>query len=521
MNDARGCITSIILVTYNKLEYTKQCVESIRRHTQRGCYELIIVDNGSTDKMVDWAKSESDIIFIETESNAGFPKGCNQGLAAASGDLLLLLHNDTIVTPGWLDGLKRCLFSDDRIGAVSPVTNSATYWTSIPVTYKTVEEMELFASALHAIPDRTRWEERVKLAGYCLLMRREAWERVGPLDESFGIGSFENDDYGLRLRLAGYKLMLCGDVFIHHFGSITFGSEPELFQRTFRKNENLFMEKWGFHPEEAAHIRMDFNTVIQRESHGYRREDCSILEIGCGCGATLLHLKQQFPAAKWFGVEGNELAAKVAEASGITVFRSNDPAQWMIPAEGLDGIMISDAHAYGTTQAMNRLVRLLKPGGWIIGCFANRFYFENIRQYLDPSNGTAQRQVIIQYTMQQVSQLFAQAGFSYVKVTLAENKPEDQLAYIQSLEQLTDGAITKELTAAYLLVYGRVALAASEQDEDENEEPAGADAALDGGLEQREEPAVLLNEALRKWPSQGEPVALPEQNDVPFTSELS
>lgn len=475
VSDASGCITSIILVTCNKLDYTKQCVESIRRHTQRGCYELIIVDNGSTDDTVDWAKNESDIIFIENESAAGYPRGSNQGIAAASGDLLMLLDNDTIVTPGWLDGLKRCMFSDGQIGAVSPVTNAAPSGTAIPVTYNNMEEMELFASALHAIPDRTRWEERVRLEGYCLLMRREAWERVGPLDESFGIGGFRNDDYGLRLRLAGYKLIVCGDVFIHRSGSggIASSSGHESYQRTFKEDANVFMAKWGFLPEEAAHMRLDFSTVIQRESHEFRREDCSILEIGCGCGATILHMKQLFPAAKWFGVERNEVAAAIAEASGISVFRSNEPAHWTIPAEGVDGIMIGDAHAYGKPRAMGRLVRMLKPGGWIIGCFANRLHFENIRQYLDPSNVKAQRQAAVQYTTQQVKRLFALAGLSYVKVTLSENKPKDQLAYIRLLEQVTDGAISNELTAAHLLVYGRVARTACRQDGDKKEAPAG------------------------------------------------
>ncbi|WP_053375653.1 methyltransferase domain-containing protein [Paenibacillus sp. FJAT-27812] len=526
MSDAIRSTTSIILVTYNKLDYTKQCVESIRRHTQKGCYELIIVDNGSTDGTVDWATNESDIIVIDNGSNAGFPKGCNQGLAAASGELLMLLNNDTIVTPGWLDGLKRCLLSDERIGAVGPVTNSASYWTTIPVTYKTIEEMELFASALHAIPDKTRWEERVKLVGYCLLMKREAWERVGPFDECFGIGNFEDDDYCLRLRMAGYRLLLCGDTFIHHFGSVSFSSEPELFRQTFNNNANVFRVKWGFDPGEATYIRMDFSTVIQRESHEYRREDSSILEIGCGCGATILHLLKQFPAAKWYGVERNELAARVAEASGITVFRSNEPEDWTLPAEGLDGILIGDAHAYGTPQSMKRLVSLLRPGGWIIGCFANRYYFENIRQYLDPTNVKAQRQAAIQYTKQQVNQLFTQSGFAYVKVTLAEHKPQEHLDYIRLLEQVTNEMISDELTAAYLLVYGRVASSVQEQEPEAVVTPAEPGRVHDRegkSLEdvnvQKIEPAAALKAMKREMPSPERQELLKEQNDVQFTGE--
>ncbi|CAM4281031.1 GT2 family glycosyltransferase/ubiquinone/menaquinone biosynthesis C-methylase UbiE [Paenibacillus endophyticus] len=537
MSDAGRSITSIILVTYNKLEYTKQCVESIRRHTQQGCYELIIVDNASTDGTVEWAKNESDIILIANSSNAGFPKGCNQGMSAASGQLLMLLNNDTIVTPGWLDGLKRCLLSDDRIGAVSPVTNSASYWTTIPITYHTIEEMELFASALHAIPDRMKWEERVKLVGYCMLMRREATEQIGPLDECFGIGNFEDDDYGLRMRLAGYKLILCGDTFIHHFGSVSFGAQPELYLQTFENNSKIFSAKWGFHPGEATHIRMDFSEVIQRESHGFKREECAILEIGCGCGATILHMKKQFPAAVWFGVERNERAAQVAEGSGITVFRSSEPEDWLLPEEGLSGIIIGDAHAYGTPQAMKRLVGLLAPGGWIAGCFANRFYYKNIRQYLDPANVNAQRQAAMQYTLQQVHQLFVKSGFAYVKVTLAENKPEDQQAFIGMLDQLTGEAIKNELTAAYLLVYGRIAHNAPQEETGEEgqavvpaplEDASAADERLEAPVDESLQPPVKnsasaegtsQDEIEPVLPAQEEAGALAEQNDVMFTGE--
>ncbi|WP_141505952.1 glycosyltransferase [Paenibacillus luteus] len=473
MSDANRDMTSIILVTYNQLDYTKQCVESIQRHTQQGSYELIIVDNGSTDETVQWAKSQPGIHVIANDYNAGFPKGCNIGIAAASGEQLMLLNNDTVVTPGWLDGLKRGLLSDECIGAVGPVTNSAAYWTAIPVTYKTIEEMELFASAKHAFPDRSLWEERVKLVGFCLLIRREAWERVGPLDETFGIGNFEDDDYSIRLRLAGYKLLLCGDTFIHHYGSMTFSSEPEQFREAFRRNGEIFRAKWGFHPSEATPMRTDISTVIQRESHGYKREGGAYLEIGCGCGATILCMKNQFPAAKWYGVERNELAARVAESSNITVFRSDELADWTLPAEGLSGIIIGDAHAYGTPEALKRLVQLLKPGGWLVGCFANRFYFENIRQYLDPVNAKAQRQVSTQYTMQQVNQLYERAGFAFVKVTLAKNKPPEQLEYIRQLEQVTDAAIHNELTSASLLVYGRMALFDIEQETESVEEIEG------------------------------------------------
>ncbi|MGM0880950.1 MAG: glycosyltransferase [Bacillota bacterium] len=460
MSDANSCITSIILVNYNKLEDTKKCVESIRRHTERGDYELIVADKGSADDTAEWAQSQSDILVINNNGyDTAFPKICNLGIAAASGELIMLLDNDTVVTPGWLDGLKRCILSDSRIGAVGPVTNGSPYWSSIPVDYKTIEEMELFASAMNAAPDKTKWEERVKLLGHCLLMRRKACEKAGPLDESAGMENFMFDDYSLRLRLAGYKLMLCGDTFIHRNSSGSDGSHPQINKHTFKENTDSFVTKWGFHPYDAMDIRMDLIAFIQRESYGYKREACRVMEIGCGCGATLLYLKKIFPKAKWLGVERNNLAASIAAASGIQMLVPNDQGDWDLPQEELDGIIIGSANARVTTPSINRLVSLLKPNGWLIGCYANRFYYENIRHYLDPANAEEQHQSASLYTMRQLNHLYVQAGLPYVKITLAGNKPKEQLAYIRQLDRLTGETITDELTAAHLLAYGRKAAA--------------------------------------------------------------
>ncbi|MGO4110704.1 glycosyltransferase family 2 protein [Paenibacillus sp. YAF4_2] len=175
-------VTSIILVTRGGLDYTRSCIESIRRHIAAGSYELILVDNGSDDGTAAWAKEEPNIHVIENSYNAGFPKGCNQGAAAASGELILLLNNDTLVTPGWLDGLKRGLFSDSSVGAAGPVTNSAYYWTQIPSHYTTLEELDQFSESVRQSADSNPLEERLKLIGFCMLLRREAFEAAGGLD---------------------------------------------------------------------------------------------------------------------------------------------------------------------------------------------------------------------------------------------------------------------------------------------------------------------------------------------------
>jgi O-antigen biosynthesis protein len=131
--------TSIIIATYNKFDFTQKCIDSIRQYTTKEDYEIIVVDNDSKDETRNWLKKQKDIITICNESNLGFPKACNQGIDIATGDNILLLNNDTIVTENWLSNLLICLHSSDDIGAVGAVTNYCSYYQTIPVSYQSNE----------------------------------------------------------------------------------------------------------------------------------------------------------------------------------------------------------------------------------------------------------------------------------------------------------------------------------------------------------------------------------------------
>lgn len=240
-------MTSIIIVTYNKFDYNKLCIESIRQYTEPGSYEIIVVDNNSTDGTVEWLQRQPDIRLICNRENVGFPAGCNQGMAVAGGDSILLLNNDTIVTPQWLTNLKKCLFNADDIGAVGAVTNSCSNFQSIPTEYASIEEMIGFARQInHSDPEL--WEERARLVGYCMLIKAEVVRKIGLLDEFFSPGNYEDDDYSLRIRNAGYRLVLCRDTFIHHFGSVSFGERTDQFNHLLETNKQRFTEKWGIAP---------------------------------------------------------------------------------------------------------------------------------------------------------------------------------------------------------------------------------------------------------------------------------
>lgn len=281
-------MTSIIILTYNQLDYTKKCIESIRQYTAPNRYEIIVVDNNSTDGTVCWLEQQQDIVFIANSENKGFAQGCNQGILKAKADNILLLNNDVVVTQNWLSNLLTCLHSSEDIGAVCPVTNFCSYYQSIPVSYKSLDEMQDFASK-HNKTNPALWEERLKLIAFCMLIKKEVIYEIGLLDKRFFPANYEDDDYSFRIRFAGYRLILCKDTFVHHFGSVSLKSNPQGHAESLQINKKRFIDKWGFHPAYSTFIRTD---VISRMTHS---EDSAVnvLEVGCACGGTLLKIKDK------------------------------------------------------------------------------------------------------------------------------------------------------------------------------------------------------------------------------------
>jgi len=236
--------TSIIIPTYNQAEYLKQCIDAIADHTDLP-YEIIVVDNASTDGTADYLESiRSSVRYRVMESNLGFAGAVNRGLMMAKGRTIVLLNNDTLVTDRWLDNMLRCLLSDERIGMVGPVTNYIGGTQQIDVPYRSTQEMFVYASA-HNVSNPAAWMATDRLVGFCLLFRRELWERTGYLDEGYRIGNFEDDDYNVRVRLQGYRLVIAQDAFIHHFGSVSTGSLGDRLKEIYERNERYYCDKWG------------------------------------------------------------------------------------------------------------------------------------------------------------------------------------------------------------------------------------------------------------------------------------
>jgi len=241
-------LTSIIILTHNQWDQTRECLESIKRHTPEP-HEIIIVDNGSTDETRTRLKScigtQSNLRVVINHNNRGFATGNNQGLTLARGEYVLLLNNDTVVTPGWLKGMQAVLQHNPQIGIVGPMSNYVSGPQLVPDTsYRNLSELDRYAMQWAA--EHTMQIASVsRIVGFCLLAHRSVFNRIGGLDERYGSGNFEDDDLCIRAALVGYKGCIAQDVFIHHTGSQTFKGANIDYRQSILHNWNLFKTKWG------------------------------------------------------------------------------------------------------------------------------------------------------------------------------------------------------------------------------------------------------------------------------------
>lgn len=225
---------SIITVCHNQLHHTKRFVASLRRFTPKEphSWELIIVDSGSEDKTFETFQNEFKTVGLF--ENVGWVRGINEGLTwvAEDSDIIIFANNDIVLQEQWLERLCKH-FEDPSVGAVGPTSN-----------YVMGRQHSRF-NLPHVVVEETRF-----LIGFFLAVRKEIIDELGGLDESLspnGIGGGDDLDYSIRIRKAGYRLIIARDIFVWHAGSQTFMSElgESGYNQHWRACDEAVKKKWG------------------------------------------------------------------------------------------------------------------------------------------------------------------------------------------------------------------------------------------------------------------------------------
>ncbi|WP_024866241.1 DUF6492 family protein [Butyrivibrio sp. FCS014] len=356
--------TLIVIVSYNAINLMQSNIESIRNVLTPGTYQIVVVDNASTDGVDKWLQQQEDIIFVKNFENAGFGPACNQGVKASKGtDFekadVLLLNNDTRLVFDALYNLKRALYSADDIGAVGSVSNYAGNKQQLDVEFETVEEYIRFGESVN-VPMEDATLERVRLSGFSMLVRRDVWDEVGGFDEDFAPGYFEDDALSMEILKRGYRLKVVRNSFVYHAGSQSFIKTD--YQKLLNDHHELFIKKYGFDILEYAYAS---GTVISQIPFD-KESIFSVLEYGCGLGSDLKAIRSIFHNADTYGIEKNYKLYEIARRTE-NIFGGTDELIEFVDGP-LFNVFIIDKEVLGAMEESEQgiLSGLLMPDATII-----------------------------------------------------------------------------------------------------------------------------------------------------------
>lgn len=223
---------SVITLTYNKLEYTKKFIESLFKYTKD--FELIVVDNGSTDGTREYLKSIPDIKLILNEENLGFSKGNNQGIEIATGEYIGFLNNDILLYPNWFEKVEE-VFQKENAAFVSP--------RHINPHYDLTDENLYIQYFKHNFNYSKKYEKNFDECVFsCVITKKSVIDSIGKFDENYTQAFFEDNDFKYRAIEAGYGVYVSNEVCFFHFGSVT----SKNLNQNLENNRQYYYSKYPF-----------------------------------------------------------------------------------------------------------------------------------------------------------------------------------------------------------------------------------------------------------------------------------
>lgn len=427
---------SIVIVSYNNSEMMKNCIQSIRDTTPPSAYELVVTDNASDDGVAEWLGQQNDAILIRNNENRGFGYGCNQGVKASKPDNdIFFLNNDTLLPPNAIFWLRMGLYENQQTGATGSISNFVGNGQQAAECYDSVQAYMEYGEK-NNVPVRNPYERKVWLSGFALLIKRRALDEIGLFDLRYGKGLFEDDDIGVRLRYAGYHLLLCRNSFIFHYGSQSFNKNRNDAIQLSTKNRQIFQEKWGFDMERYTYPQTAILDFIEEEKESPIR----VLEIGCGAGMLLSKIKYRHPNSTVRGIETKEEVAQLGKDYLGVEWGNAETMTFSYEKDFFDYIIFSNVLEtfYSPEETIERLKPYLKKEGKMLFSIYNAAHACVLSSLLDgtfaySAMNICHKEHIRFFGIGDIAQMIARCGLiaedcrGMEKVELIEALPRGQM----------------------------------------------------------------------------------------------
>ncbi len=239
---------SMLVPVFNHYHTTLRCLEAILDHTQRMLsFEVIVADDCSSDETCRIEEVTENLRVYRQPTNLGFLKNCNTAAAAARGEYLLVLNNDTRVQPGWLEALMEAMESDPRIGLVGPkfVFPDGVLQEAGGIVW---QDGSAWNYGREQDPDASCFNYRREvdyISAACLLLRRSLWQEIGGFDEMFVPAYYEDTDLAFKVRARGFKVVYVPHAEVVHLEGVSHGTDTTCgVKNSQERNRQLFRDKW-------------------------------------------------------------------------------------------------------------------------------------------------------------------------------------------------------------------------------------------------------------------------------------
>ncbi|ADY54933.1 glycosyl transferase family 2 [Syntrophobotulus glycolicus DSM 8271] len=375
--DANAPTASIIVQAYNRLGKTKRCVENILKYTTDVSFELILVDNGSTDGTYEFFQSvdyhDKKIVRVTKNVGAAFPSFYLYN--NFKGKYFVIVSNDIVVTHHWLSNLLTCFESDVRIGMVIPLSSNVSNLQDPGWRFDSLEEMEEVAKEYNH-SNSLKWKERMRLITTIVIFSREILDIVGKTDAGY-FHDFAEDDLAIRIRRAGYKLILCEDTYIHHdhdFRNME-DKDPVEFQNSLNMGRQNYKDK--YHGLDAWDDVNNFERpLINMLPQPSAQNNCpQILGVDIRMGTPILEIKNKLRESGVLKTRSSAFTTKAIYYSELATICDGevysdriDAIQEHFEAESFDYLILGEpVNLYpNPLNLIKKLLSLIKKGGKLL-----------------------------------------------------------------------------------------------------------------------------------------------------------
>lgn len=238
---------SIVIPVYNKIAYTLACLASLAQHAASATFEVIVVDDCSSDDTAERLADVDGLTLVRNAQNLGFVGSCNAGAAAARGEFVLFLNNDTVVTPGWLEALLRCFAEQPDAGLVGAklVYPDGRLQEAGGIVFRDGSGWNFGRFDDPADPRYNFRREADYCSGAAIVLRRSLFEQLGGFDQRYAPAYYEDTDLAFAVRAAGLRVYYEPHATVVHFEGVSAGTDTGSGMKRYQVvNQEKFLDKW-------------------------------------------------------------------------------------------------------------------------------------------------------------------------------------------------------------------------------------------------------------------------------------